>query len=137
MMDGMAAERDDDETIRPWGPETSGSPGEQMAAQERAFWEARRRFEDLADEDDEGGEGESEGARRERRRLSKQARRLHLNVRSHRYARAVDDGPVPGDLRLPPLPGRDDDGEADFEGDFEGGCEGETGDREPGQGSGR
>lgn len=120
MMDGMAAGRDDDETIRP-EPDASASPGEQMAAQERAFWEARRRFEDLADEDGEGGEdgedgeGESEGARRERRRLSKQARRLHLNVRSHRYARSWDDGPVPGDLRLPPLPDRDEDVEAEGE----------------------
>lgn len=135
MMDGMAAEWDDDETIRPWEPETSGSPGEQVAAQERAFWEARRRFEDLADENDGDGEGESEGARRERRRLSKQARRLHLNVRSHRYARAVDDGPVPGDLRLPPLPGRDVEG--DFDDDFGGGFEGESGDREPGEEPGR
>ncbi|MFI1256253.1 hypothetical protein ACH4U6_21100 [Streptomyces netropsis] len=112
MMDDMAAERDDDETIQPWEPDTSASPGEQMAAQERAFWEARRRFEDL---DDEDGEGEGEETGRERRRLSKQARRLHLNVRSHRCARSWDDGPVPGDLRLPPLPDRDDDVEADGE----------------------
>ncbi|MFF5125462.1 hypothetical protein ACFY41_00780 [Streptomyces syringium] len=133
MMDDMAAERDDDETVRPWGPEPPGSPGEQVAAQERAFWEARRRFEDLAAEDDEDGAGEGEEARRERRRLSKQARRLHLNVRSHRYARAVDDGPVPGDLRLPPLPGRDED----FPADAEDGLEGETDGREPGEGAGR
>ena len=31
----------DDETIQPWKPDTSASPGEQMAAQERAFWEAK------------------------------------------------------------------------------------------------
>ncbi len=75
------------------------SPGEEMAAQERSFWEARRRVQEL--DDDEAG-------RRERRRLSKAARRPHLQVRMHRSLRGTDEGPVPGDLRLPPLPERDD-----------------------------
>ncbi|WP_406510162.1 hypothetical protein [Streptomyces sp. NBC_00212] len=32
---------------------------------------------------------------------------MHLQVRVQRYRRGVDSGPVPGDLSLPPLPGRD------------------------------
>ncbi|WP_221348423.1 hypothetical protein [Streptomyces beigongshangae] len=78
----------------PGGP-GSGTPGEAAAAQERSFWENRRRYHEL--DDDEAG-------RRERRRLSRKSRRLNLDVRVHRYARSRGDGPVPGDLRLPPLP---------------------------------
>ncbi|MGW0390776.1 hypothetical protein ACWDYJ_07720 [Streptomyces sp. NPDC003042] len=74
---------------------TPSSPGEEVADQERAFWEARRRFQELDDDED---------GRRQRRRLGKDSRRMHLRVRVHRFARRLDDGPVPGDLRLPPLP---------------------------------
>ncbi|MFC4031447.1 hypothetical protein ACFO3J_08145 [Streptomyces polygonati] len=90
-----------DETDRP-------TPGEEAAAREQAFWETRRRAQDL--DDDEAG-------RRERRRLSKRSRRMNLDVRVHRYARRVDEGPVPGDLRLPPLPDREDPA-AEFPEDF-------------------
>ncbi|MEU9874843.1 hypothetical protein [Streptomyces phaeochromogenes] len=77
------------------------TPGEAAAAQERSFWETRRRYNEL--DDDEAG-------RRERRRLSKESRRMNLQVRIHRYARGHDDeGPVRGDLRLPPLPDPEDD----------------------------
>ncbi|WP_159047669.1 hypothetical protein [Streptomyces sp. WM6378] len=77
---------------------SAASAGEEAAAQERAFWAARRRSAEL--DDDEAG-------RRERRELGRQARRMHLQVRVQRYRRGVDSGPVPGDLSLPPLPGRD------------------------------
>ncbi|MFH8465176.1 hypothetical protein [Streptomyces sp. NPDC017991] len=71
------------------------TPGEAAAARERAFWESRRRYQEL--DDDEAG-------RREKRRLSKESRRMNLEVRMHRYARSHDEGPAPADLRLPPLP---------------------------------
>ncbi|MCX4907250.1 hypothetical protein [Streptomyces sp. NBC_00878] len=92
MTDESGGSRDDPEDV---------TPGEAAAAQERSFWEARRQYNEL-DDDDEAG-------RRERRRLSKESRRMNLQVRIHRYARGQDDkGPVPGDLRLPPLPDRED-----------------------------
>lgn len=69
--------------------------GEAAAAQERSFWATRRKYHEL--DDDEAG-------RREKRRLSKQSRRMNLEVRMHRYARSHDEGRTPGDLRLPPLP---------------------------------
>ncbi|MFS8200283.1 hypothetical protein ACLVWQ_16540 [Streptomyces sp. CWNU-52B] len=78
------------------------TPGEAAAARERSFWETRRRYNEL--DDDEAG-------RRERRRLSRESRRMNLDVRVHRYARSHDEGPLPGDLadlRLPPLPDEDD-----------------------------
>ncbi|MGW3935769.1 hypothetical protein [Streptomyces phaeochromogenes] len=95
MTDESGGSRDDSQD-----PE-GVTPGEAAAAQERSFWETRRRYNEL--DDDEAG-------RRERRRLSKESRRMNLQVRIHRYARGHDDeGPVRGDLRLPPLPDRDDD----------------------------
>lgn len=78
--------------------------GEEAAAQERSFWETRREVADL--DDDEKG-------RRERRRLTKRSRRMNLQVRMHRYGRQVGDGPLPGDLRLPPLPTHCDSEEED------------------------
>ncbi|MFL1901880.1 hypothetical protein ACJWDR_22655 [Streptomyces tauricus] len=86
MADELDGSRDDS---------AAASPGEAAAAQERAFWAARRRYNEL--DDDEAG-------RREKRRLSRESRRLNLDVRVHRYARSHDEGPVPDDLRLPPLP---------------------------------
>ncbi|WP_328495340.1 hypothetical protein OHS59_23315 [Streptomyces sp. NBC_00414] len=81
--------------------ETDGeTPGEAAAAQERSFWETRRRYHDL--DDDEAG-------RREKRRLSRESRRMNLDVRVHRYARSHGEGPLPGDLRLPPLPDDEND----------------------------
>ncbi|MFJ2263038.1 hypothetical protein ACIOKD_32835 [Streptomyces sp. NPDC087844] len=89
----MADESDElDES--PGDPHVS-SPGEAAAARERAFWETRRRYHEL--DDDEAG-------RREKRRLSKASRRMNLEVRMHRYARSHDEGPGVVDLRLPPLP---------------------------------
>ncbi|MFE1797071.1 hypothetical protein ACFW9L_12980 [Streptomyces sp. NPDC059517] len=77
------------------GPDPAVTPGEAAAAQERAFWETRRRYHEL--DDDEAG-------RREKRRLGKESRRMNLEARMHRYARSHDQGPAPADLRLPPLP---------------------------------
>ncbi|GAA3076633.1 hypothetical protein GCM10020000_72590 [Streptomyces olivoverticillatus] len=57
-----------------------------------------------------GEEGRDARGARERRRLGRAARRLHLNVRGGRLARAQDPGPVPRDLRLPPLPEREGPG---------------------------
>ncbi|MFD3381722.1 MULTISPECIES: hypothetical protein [unclassified Streptomyces] len=92
MTDESGGSRDDPEDV---------TPGEAAAAQERSFWETRRRYNDL--DDDESG-------RRERRRLSKQSRRMNLQVRIHRYTRGhADEGPLPPDLRLPPLPNPEDD----------------------------
>ncbi|MGW1867267.1 hypothetical protein ACWCPS_17080 [Streptomyces mauvecolor] len=76
----------------------AASAGEEAAAQEHAFWEARRRSAELDDDED---------GRRERRELGRQARRMHLQVRVQRYRRGTVGGPVPRDLSLPPLPGRD------------------------------
>ncbi|MFE7035774.1 hypothetical protein ACFU9Y_36260, partial [Streptomyces sp. NPDC057621] len=92
----MADERDESRV----GPDPAAvTPGEAAAARERAFWETRRRYQEL--DDDEAG-------RREKRRLSKESRRMNLEVRMHRYARSHDEGPdrAVGPL-LPPLP--DDD----------------------------
>lgn len=83
-----------------WDDPDEPTPGEAAAAQERSFWEARRQYQEL-DHDDETG-------RRERRRLSKRSRRMNLRVRTHRQARRTDDGPVPRDLSLPPVPDRED-----------------------------
>ncbi|MFE7069597.1 hypothetical protein ACFU96_05875 [Streptomyces sp. NPDC057620] len=93
----MADERDESRV----GPDPATvTPGEAAAARERAFWETRRRYHEL--DDDEAG-------RREKRRLSKESRRMNLEVRMHRYARSHDEGPDPADLRLPPLPPLPDD----------------------------
>jgi hypothetical protein len=98
MTDESGGSRDDSED-----PEDV-TPGEAAAAQERSFWETRRRYNELDDELD------NEAGRRERRRLSKASRRMNLQVRIHRYTRSHDEeGPVRGDLQLPPLPDRDDD----------------------------
>ncbi|MER6207746.1 hypothetical protein [Streptomyces sp. NPDC001642] len=75
------------------------SPGEEVADQEREYWENRRLTQEL--DDDEAG-------RRERRRLKAQERKMHLRVRTHRYARQQDQGPLPSAIVLPPLPGDDD-----------------------------
>lgn len=93
----------DGEWNRPENGLPENPPGEQLAAQERAFWEARRRSAEL----DGGEEGRDARGARERRRLGRAARRLHLNVRGGRLARGEDPGPVPRDLRLPPLPERE------------------------------
>ncbi|MFI6051238.1 hypothetical protein ACIBCO_14250 [Streptomyces violascens] len=85
-----------DDSAASCGP--AASAGEEAAIRERAFWETRRRSAEL--DDDEAG-------RRERRELGRQARRMHLQVRVQRYRRGVGSGPVPRDLSLPPLPGRD------------------------------
>ncbi|MCX4675327.1 hypothetical protein OG413_08320 [Streptomyces sp. NBC_01433] len=82
---------DDDDGDREGAP----SPGEEVADQERDYWENRRLTQEL--DDDEAG-------RRERRRLSMRERKMHLRVRMHRYARQQDQGPLPSALVLPPLP---------------------------------
>lgn len=75
------------------------SPGEDVADQERDYWDNRRLIQEL--EDDEAG-------RRERRRLRVQERKMHLRFRMHRYARQQDQGPLPNGMVLPPLPGDGD-----------------------------
>ncbi|MGW4053322.1 hypothetical protein ACWENA_21065 [Streptomyces sp. NPDC004779] len=86
------------------------TPGEEVADQERDYWDNRRLTQEL--DDDEAG-------RRERRRLRVRERKMHLRVRMHRYARQQDQGPLPSALVLPPLPedrdpyGRHDGAEPD------------------------
>ncbi|RSR94118.1 hypothetical protein [Streptomyces sp. WAC00469] len=66
-----------DESGGSWDDPEDVTPGEAAAAQERSFWETRRRYNEL--DDDEAG-------RRERRRLSKESRRMNLQVRILHYA---------------------------------------------------
>lgn len=68
------------------------SPGDEVADQERSFWEARRRWAEVDEDEDRAGE---------RRRLSRRARRLHLNVRMHRARRQQDTSPPVDWLLLP------------------------------------
>ncbi|MFJ6696332.1 hypothetical protein ACIQM4_09680 [Streptomyces sp. NPDC091272] len=88
----MTARLDDNDYGDLEGP---SSPGEEVADQERAYWDNRRLTQEQ--DDDEAG-------RRERRRLKVRERKLHLRFREHRYARQTDQGPPPGPLVLPPLP---------------------------------
>ncbi|MEU1145626.1 hypothetical protein ACFYO9_22565 [Streptomyces sp. NPDC005863] len=90
----MTAHSDDD-----GDHEDAPSPGEDVAGQERDYFENRRLIQDL-DDDDAG--------RRERRRLRVQERKMHLRVRMHRYQRQQDPGPLQRDMVLPPLPADDD-----------------------------
>ncbi len=90
-MTGDLGEDGDDENVL--------SPGEEVAGQERVFWDNRRLIKELDDDED---------GRRERRRLSAQGRQMHLRVRMHRYARRQDQGPLPRDMGLPPLPDHED-----------------------------
>lgn len=90
--------------------EHAPSAGEEVADQERSYWENRRLIQEL--DDDEAG-------RRDRQRLRKQERKMHLRFRMHRYARQQDQGPLPGDMVLPPLPdhadGYDDATDSDYQ----------------------
>lgn len=65
------------------------SPGEEVADQERVYWDNRRLIQEL--DDDEAGQ-------RERHRLRAQERKIHLRVRMHRYARQQDPGRLPEDV---------------------------------------
>lgn len=75
------------------------TPGEEIADQERSYFDNRRHIQDL--DDDEAG-------RRERSRLRVQERKMHLRVRTHRTVNRQDPGPLPRDLVLPPFPNHED-----------------------------
>lgn len=79
--------------------ENGRTPGEEVADQERSYFDHRRLMQDL--DDDELGQ-------RERNRLRGKERKMHLRVRTHRVFNRQDPGPLPRDLELPPLPVHDD-----------------------------
>jgi hypothetical protein len=68
------------------------SPGEEVADQERLYWDTRRLSQEL---------GDDEADQEARSRLRKQSRKVHLGFRQHRYARQQDQGPLPNDLIVP------------------------------------
>ncbi|NBE51942.1 hypothetical protein [Streptomyces boluensis] len=74
------------------------TPGEEVADQERSYWDNRRLIQELDD---------TEEGRRERRRLKLEERKMHLRYRMHRYQRQQDQGPLPGDMVLPSTPDRE------------------------------